>query len=665
MSRDGGGACRQRSRHGAWSGRAGSPDEAVSVDREHIVRFLRDELGGFGNDPALVERLGRSGTVTVREPGVTTASTRALASGAPGGAVHIVLEGLLVLRSDGDVEPPVALATGGMYVLGERASVTTALRTTTISIDEATWRSATGDEEASFETWRDALGASYPAEPVARDRPPDGRDAGGDDVTRGTLDTSGALLRSTVERLMCPDPIVAPPERSIREAAALMGERRLSCLPVVRDGALVGIVTESDMTARVVGTGASVDAPLESVMTPDPFSIGATDSAFDLLSLMARHHVSHVPVIRGDRVVGIVTHGDLVRRQSISPVFIVQRVARLDDVDALVRATADVPRLLADLVESGGDARSVGRLVTSVTDALTRRLIELAVARLGPAPCRFAWLACGSQGRREQSGATDQDNALLLEDAYEPEAQGPWFEALAAFVCDGLAAAGYDRCPGEMMASTDRWRQPLAVWQRKFGHWIAEPGTESQLLASVMFDLRCVAGERELFSPLRRGVFEEASRNSLFVAHMGKNSLGHRPPIGLFNRLARARRGAFRGRIDLKLGGIAPIVDLGRLHALAAALPVAGTVERLRHACEKGSSMLSTAGARDLLDVWETVSMIRLEHQARQVRRGEVPDNHVDPGALSRLERERLRDALLAVRDIQSALGNRLAAVAR
>ena len=639
-------------------------DSAMSVDRERIVRFLREELGGFGDDPALVERLGQGCSVTVREPGETTASSGATGSGPAGGAVHIVLEGLLVLRTDGDAEPPVALGTGGTYVLGERASVTAALPTTTISIDAATWQASTGDGEASFETWRDALGASYPAESVAGDRLPDEPDASGE-AARGTLDTSGALLRATVESLMHPDPVVTPPDRPIREAAALMGERRLSCLPVVDGDALVGIVTESDMTARVVGTGASVDAPLESVMTPDPYSIEAADSAFELLSLMARHHVSHVPVTRADRVVGIVTHGDLVRRQSTSPVFIVQRIARLDDPEALVRATADVPRLLADLVESGGDARSVGRLVTSVTDALTRRLIELATLRLGPAPCRFAWLACGSQGRREQSGATDQDNALLLEDAYEPATDGPWFESLATFVCDGLAAAGYDYCPGEMMATTDAWRQPLAAWREKFRRWIAEPGPESQLLASVMFDLRCIAGERALFAPLREGVFEAASRNTLFVAHMGGSALSHRPPIGLFNRLARARRGAFRGRIDLKLGGIAPIVDLGRLHALAAGLPVAGTVERLRHAREAGSSMLSAAGARDLLDVWETVSMIRLEHQARQVRRGEVPDNHVDPGALSRLERERLRDALLAVRDIQSALGNRVAAVAR
>lgn len=472
-----------------------------------------------------------------------------------------------------------------------------------------------------------------------------------------------AQLGTAVDRLMSDDPLLVAPSLPIREAAALMRERRVSCLPVVDAERLVGIVTESDMTARVVAAAHPVDAPLAEIMTAEPASIDADESVFELLSLMSRLDISHVPVTRDGRVVGVVTHGDVVRRRSASPVFLVERIGRLDSPAELAEATAAVPTLLADLVEAGADAASTGRLVTAVTDAVTRRLVALAVDALGPPPCRFAWLACGSQGRREQTGATDQDNALVLDDAFDEAMHGPWFEGLARFVCDGLATAGYVYCPGEMMAITPRWRQPLRVWHHYFDGWIDEPGPEARMLSSVMFDLRVIDGDATLFEPLRHAVLERASASGLFVAHMVANSLTHRPPIGLFNRLAAARRGEHRGRVDLKAGGIVPIVDLARLHALASGVSAVETLARLRHAREHGSTVLSARGAADLLDVWDTVSGLRLVHQARQVRRGERPDNHVDPGTLSRLERERLRDALVAVRDIQSALAARHATV--
>ena len=632
---------------------------AREPDLERIVDLLSGELSGDADDDSLVERLARGCAVETLPAGgaLTISRTDADADGNDDADVRFLLDGLVVLRVADESEPPAAVAAGGAFAPGGGVEIVAAAPATLLTLDAATWRAAVGESGPEFGAWRDALGVSYPVG-AALDVPP----VAPPDTSPGAA-AEGSPLRMPVASLMSAEPVVAAPTLSIREAAASMCDGRLSCLPLVDGETLVGIVTESDMTVRAVAAAHPIDAPVGAIMTPDPLSIDAAESVFDLLALMARRQVSHLPVKRAGKVVGIVTHGDIVRRQSTSPVFLVERVARLDSSLAIAAATADVPRLLADLVEAGGDAVAVGNLVTAVTDAVTRRLIVLAQDALGPAPCRFAWLACGSQGRREQSGATDQDNALLLDDAFDEDVHGEWFGAFASFVCDGLETAGYPYCPGEMMATTPRWRQPVQRWRRHFDGWIAQPGGEARLLASVMFDLRVIDGEESLFVPLQREVLDGAAANGIFVAHMVASALTHRPPIGPFNRLARARRGAFRGRIDLKHGGIAPIVDLARLHALASALPAVGTVERLRHAAEHGSGVLSAAGARDLLDVWETVSSIRLAHQARQVRRGEAPDNHVDPGALSRLERERLRDALLAVRDIQSALGARHATI--
>ena len=178
-------------------------------------------------------------------------------------------------------------------------------------------------------------------------------------------------------------------------------------------------------------------------------------------------------------------------------------------------------------------------MITDVADVVTRRLIAMAEAALGPAPARYLWLACGSQGRQEQTGVSDQDNCLILEDGASDDDMA-YFRKLATFVSDGLNACGYVYCPGDMMATNPRWRQPLRVWRDYFRGWIASPSNEAQMLASVMFDLRPIGGETSLFESLQADTLASAAGNSIFTAHMASNSLKHHPPLGLLRGIATA-----------------------------------------------------------------------------------------------------------------------------
>jgi CBS domain-containing protein len=286
--------------------------------------------------------------------------------------------------------------------------------------------------------------------------------------------------------------------------------------------------------------------------------------------------------------------------------------------------------------------------------ATTRRLLAMAEDKLGPPPVPYLWLACGSQGRQEQTGVSDQDNCLIIDDAMQP-GDDAYFKALAKFVSDGLDACGYFYCPGDMMATADRWRQPLAVWRGYFDRWIATPNPEAQMLASVMFDLRPIGGDFGLFAELQEATLKKAAANSIFVGHMIANSLKHTPPLGLFRGFATVRSGEHKNTIDLKHNGVVPIVDLGRIYALQGQLTVANTRARLEGAIEAGK--LSTTGGRDLLDAYDLIAEIRLEHQAAQIRRGEKPGNFMAPTDLSDFERSHLRDAFVVVKTMQSAVG--------
>lgn len=231
-----------------------------------------------------------------------------------------------------------------------------------------------------------------------------------------------------------------------------------------------------------------------------------------------------------------------------------------------------------------------------------------------------------------------------------------YFADLAKFVSDGLDTCGYFYCPGDMMATNPRWCQPVRVWRDYFKGWIDRPNPEAQMLASVMFDLRPIGGNFDLFTDLQSETLANASANSIFVAHMISNSLKHTPPLGLLRGFATIRSGEHRNTLDLKHNGVVPVVDLARIYSLQGQLTEANTRARLSAA--QAADVLSASGARDLLDAYDLIAETRLEHQVRLVKSGDAPDNYLPPTALSDFERSHLRDAFVVVKTMQSAVGH-------
>ena len=307
------------------------------------------------------------------------------------------------------------------------------------------------------------------------------------------------------------------------------------------------------------------------------------------------------------------------------------------------------------LVAGGNRHEVVTRLITDIADTATRRLLALAEDQLGKPPVPYLWAACGSQGRQEQTGVSDQDNVLILSDEVTDD-QMPYFEALATFVCDGLNTCGYVYCPGDMMATNPRWCQPVRVWRQYFDSWIAKPSPEAQMLASVMFDLRAIGGTTTLFEDLQETTLARAAKNSIFVAHMISNSLKHTPPLGLLRGFATIRSGEHKNQLDMKHNGVVPVVDLGRIYALQGRLTPVNTRARLEAAIPAG--VLSQSGGQDLLDAYDLIAETRLEQQARQIKSGNAPDNYLAPADLSDFERSHLRDAFVVVKSLQSAVGH-------
>ncbi|MEM1163231.1 MAG: DUF294 nucleotidyltransferase-like domain-containing protein [Pseudomonadota bacterium] len=463
------------------------------------------------------------------------------------------------------------------------------------------------------------------------------------------------LATMPVSNLLAGPPITCSSDTTILEAARMMRARDISSLAIVDMGLLAGIVTTSDLSNRALAEGLDTSLPVSRIMTPDPVTLRSNSLGTDVLHIMHERRIGHLPIVDGDELKGMVTQTDLTRLQAVTSAQFVSDIARARSAAGLAKVTEQIPQLLVQLVGAGNRHEVVTRLITDIADAVTRRLLKLAEAKLGPPPVPYLWLACGSQGRREQTGVSDQDNCLFLDERVTKD-DFAYFDQLAKFVTDGLDTCGYVYCPGDMMATNPRWRQPISVWRGYFDDWIATPNPEAQMLASVMFDLRPIGGRESLFTELQQETLAKASKNSIFVSHMIANSLKHAPPLSLLRGFATIKSGEHKNHLDLKHSGVVPVVDLGRVYALQGQLTAVNTRARLEEAAQKG--VLSKTGASDLLDAYDLIAQTRLEHQAKQVRQGGKPNNFMAPTELSDFERSHLRDAFVVIRTLQSAIGH-------
>jgi len=450
--------------------------------------------------------------------------------------------------------------------------------------------------------------------------------------------------------------VTATPETSIRAAAQSMAENNVSSLLIMVGERLAGLITDRDLRKRCVAAGLPTDRPVREIMTEQLETVTVDTLGFEALITMTRLNVHHLPVLSGGKVAGILSTTDLTRFQSSNSVYLVGDVYHAKTLDILIEISSKIGELQVHMVNGGATADQVGQAISAITDAITRRLLEIAEAKLGPPPVPYAWMVGGSQARREQSSYSDQDNALLIADHMKPE-DDAYFAALAAMVNDGLNACGYVYCPGDVMARNPKWRQTLRIWKKYFNTWIQRPEPMALMLSSVFFDLRPVYDPEGLFEEIHDQVLHLSKANRIFIAYMAANAVKNRPPLGFFRNFVLIQGGDHDHTFNIKHRGIVPIIDLARVYALSSGITETNTLERLRTAA--GINALSKDGAANLSDAAEFIGTLRMRHQAAQMRRGEQADNFLSPDELSPLERGHLKDAFLLINAMQESLAQR------
>lgn len=454
-------------------------------------------------------------------------------------------------------------------------------------------------------------------------------------------------------------PVTATAATALDDALRAMESRRIGSMPVVDAGGVpIGIFTRQDVIGRVVLPRLDPGTPIGEVMSAPPLTLPGSSTAGDAALLMAQHGIRHV-IVTDDagHIGGVVSERDLFELHRLSVREISSDIRRASDLPTLVRCAADVRALSLSLVAQGVASAPLTRVISSLNDRVTSRVLDLTAAKVDLGRIVVCWLGLGSEGRGEQTIATDQDNAIVFAAPDKPAAARDSILPFAREVNEALDRCGYPLCKGGVMAMNAQWCLALDEWRETFALWIDRGDPASLLAVSIFFDFRALWGDASLADALRTFVAPRAQANARFQKQLAENALRNRPPLSWRGTMIERADASGAEGIDVKLFGSMPITDAARIFALSTGTTSTGTLDRLREGgARKG---IADADLIDWSDAFAYLQMLRLRTQHRRFNRTIPPSenpNLVPLASLSALDRRVLKEALRQVRKLQQRL---------
>ena len=464
-------------------------------------------------------------------------------------------------------------------------------------------------------------------------------------------------MHSPLAALMRREPVVALLDASVREVLQTMASENVGSI-IVADLAThipLGIFTLHDLLRRVALAGGDLEQPVVAVMTAGLVMLKTDATAHQAATAMLRHDIGHIVVTdEQGHLAGLVSQSQLLDLKRPGVQDLQREITHCPDIASLVHCAHDTQRLARHLIAQGVGAEMLSQFVSTLNDLVTSRVIELTIDEIELPDVPWCWLAFGSEGRLEQTLATDQDNGIVFE-AKPPDdaaALRAVFVSFARVVNERLDACGFPLCKGNIMASNPQWCLSLSEWRRNFGAWIGAPEPESLLKASIFFDLRPLYGAHSLAAQLEEWLLKTTAASSLFLRTLTENALQLSPPLGVIRAFSYPSSKAYPNTIDLKGQGARLFVDAARVLALAHGIRDTNTAQRLRLAAQ--SKLLGSDDVRAIVDAFFFIQSLRLRNQHAGSVQGAA--NRVNPANLNELDRLILKEAFKQARKLQQRL---------
>lgn len=466
------------------------------------------------------------------------------------------------------------------------------------------------------------------------------------------------LFSAQVGAVIKGEPQTISAEDTVQNAAIRMAQLHIGSL-LVKDssGEIIGIITDKDLRTRVVAQGLDYQTMVKWIMAKPVQTIESHAVCFDALLKMMSKRIHHLAITRQGKITGVVTTHDIMVLQGTSPLYLFREILAQRRAEDLYQLSLKVPLVVRSLIEEGAKANNITRMITILNDQILDRLLTLMIEKMGAPPVKFCWMLMGSEGRREQTFRTDQDNALIFE-IPEDEARKrntiEYFRIFSEEVIEHLVHCGYPRCPGNIMASNIALRKNLNGWIKAFNQWMISPDPQEVLNTTIFFDFRSGYGDESLARNLRNHLCAMAPKQEIFLAHLAKFCLKSRPPLSFFKNFIVEKNGDHKNRLNIKESGLVPFVDFARIMALKYGIAETNTMGRLQLLYEHRH--ISQELYNETEEAYEFLMQLRLIHQLHLLEEGMQPHNYINPADLTDLEKKTLKEAFEVIRKIQSSL---------
>lgn len=443
------------------------------------------------------------------------------------------------------------------------------------------------------------------------------------------------------------------PDTPIYEAAQMMAQRKISCIFVRRAEEIIGYATDITLRDNVVSRQVDAANPISLVMDNPIVAIDTQAYVYEAILLMFRANARYLLIKDEGRYIGCISRNKLLSDQIESPLVFIQSVKLAVSVEELKRKWETVPQIVHQLLSRGVNASIVNQVIATIADTISTKVIEGVIAEMGTPPAKFSFMVLGSEGRKEQTLKTDQDNAIIYEDKANEhrEEVRAYFLHFAKMVSAKLDHIGFSFCTGEYMASNSKWTHSLSYWKKYYQNWMDQPAPETVINFSTFFDCRHIYGDASLVEDLKQFLDEmlQTPLEKMFF-FMGKNALQYEPPLTFFRSIRTFTKGNMEV-FDIKKA-MTPIVDLVRLFALKHRVYEVNTGERARALQKRG--VFTETELSELLQSYYFLMSVRLKKQATDILYDKSePTNHINIRSLTKIEKSAIVEIFRTIQKFQ------------
>ena len=464
------------------------------------------------------------------------------------------------------------------------------------------------------------------------------------------------LFRKQVAEIVSSGETACEEDITIRAAAARIVESGRAMTVVDAEGHPKGVVGLNEVVEGVILGKADPGQQVGTIMKRDFGSISAQSYFFDALYQMIRQKSDRLVVLEGDKVCGLLSGADLLKFRGLEMLSLLRNIDSAGNPLQLNQCRAEVEKVLRGLMRDGALASQACRIVSELNDRIVRRVIELAEVSCGSPPVAYAWLGLGSEGRKEQTLVTDQDNALIYASGSTSGTSSvadAYFEKFANMVVEGLAEAGFPQCKGLVTANYEKFRGNLSTWKKRTDKWFSAPDLiEKDVMdAQVFLDFRTNAGERRLGDELRRHVAGLVREYPGFVGMLAEEVVDVPVPLGFFKNFLVEKNGEHKNGLNIKTFGLVPLVTCVKLLAWKENVADTNTLQRTSALVRKGT--FKRDAAEFIEQAFETFLTLKIRNNLADWEQGREPSNYLEPASLSTRQKQLLKEAFLAVSDLQ------------